>query len=45
MTHMNLEHGITFLFSSHDPLVIERGRRVIRLHDGRIERDDRIRTA
>ncbi|MCU0454106.1 MAG: ABC transporter ATP-binding protein [Bacteroidetes bacterium] len=41
MTHMNQEHGITFLFSSHDPQVIERGRRVIRLHDGRIERDDR----
>jgi len=40
MTHMNLEHGITFLFSSHDPQVIERGRRVIRLHDGRIERDE-----
>jgi putative ABC transport system ATP-binding protein len=38
---MNQEHGITFLFSSHDPQVIERGRRVIRLHDGRIERDDR----
>lgn len=40
MTHMNREHGITFLFSSHDPQVIERGRRVIRLHDGRIERDE-----
>ncbi len=40
MTHMNQEHGITFLFSSHDPQVIERGRRVIRLHDGRIKNDE-----
>jgi putative ABC transport system ATP-binding protein len=40
MTHMNREHGITFLFSSHDPQVIERGRRVIRLHDGRIRSDE-----
>lgn len=40
MTHMNREHGITFLFSSHDPQVIERGRRVIHLHDGRIKSDE-----
>jgi putative ABC transport system ATP-binding protein len=45
MTRMNRERAITFLFSSHDPQVIERGRRVIRLHDGRIERDERRATA
>ena len=39
MGQMNRDHGITFLFSSHDPQVIERGRRVIRLRDGRIESD------
>jgi putative ABC transport system ATP-binding protein len=40
MERMNREHGITFLFSSHDPQVIERGRRIIRLRDGRIESDE-----
>ncbi len=41
MEQMNREHGVTFLFSSHDPLVIERARRVIRLRDGRVVADDR----
>jgi putative ABC transport system ATP-binding protein len=45
MTRMNRERSITFLFSSHDPQVIERGRRVIRLHDGRIEQDERRTTS
>lgn len=41
MQRLNQELGITFLFSSHDPLVIRHARRVVRLHDGRIESDER----
>ena len=36
MKHMNEAHGITFLFSSHDSMVIERARRVVHLSDGQI---------
>jgi putative ABC transport system ATP-binding protein len=39
MERMNREKQITFVFSSHDPQVIERGRRLVRLHDGMIESD------
>ena len=37
MRKLNREEGVTFLFSSHDPRIIEAGRRVVRLRDGRIE--------
>lgn len=37
MRRLNREQGTTFLFSSHDPLVIEHADRVILLKDGRIE--------
>jgi len=30
------EEGITFLFSSHDPTVLERARRVVEIKDGRV---------
>lgn len=38
MLELNQEMGITFLFSTHDEMVIERARRVVRLLDGRIDR-------
>lgn len=41
MRRLNQEQGTTFLFSSHDPQVIELARRVIRLKDGRLEADFR----
>ena len=41
MRRLNEERAATFLFSTHDPMVMERGRRVIRLRDGRIEGDER----
>jgi len=41
MVELNREHRLTFLFSSHDPRVIARARRVIYLEDGRIVRDER----
>lgn len=37
MERLNEEEGVTFIFSSHDPMIIGKGKRVIRLRDGRIE--------
>jgi putative ABC transport system ATP-binding protein len=39
MEKLNVEQGVTFIFSTHDPQVFERARRVIRVVDGRIESD------
>ncbi len=36
MAWLNREDGVTFLFSTHDPLVMKAARRVIRMRDGRI---------
>jgi putative ABC transport system ATP-binding protein len=36
MRRLNIEQGMTFLFSSHDDRVIAQARRVIRLEDGRL---------
>ncbi len=41
MRRLNEDKGVTFVFSTHDPMVVERARRVIRLRDGRIESDER----
>ncbi|MFH1723494.1 MAG: ABC transporter ATP-binding protein [Elusimicrobiota bacterium] len=41
MRKLNEEQSVTFLFSSHDPLVLERARRVIRLRDGKIQSDEK----
>lgn len=41
MRRLNQEHGITFLFSSHDPAVIAIAERVIRLRDGKVIADER----
>ncbi len=40
MSRMNQERGVTFLLSTHNPLVMERAQRIVRLADGRIEGDD-----
>jgi putative ABC transport system ATP-binding protein len=41
MEHMNRVHGTTFVFSTHDPRVMERALRLVHLRDGRVERDER----
>jgi putative ABC transport system ATP-binding protein len=41
MKELNQRNQITFIFSSHDRMVIERARRVIRLKDGRVDGDER----
>jgi putative ABC transport system ATP-binding protein len=39
LVHMNTEHNVTFVFSTHDKLVMDFSRRLVRLHDGRIVED------
>lgn len=39
MQQLNDEYRITFLFSTHDPMVMRYSRRLIRLHDGLVESD------
>jgi len=39
MEQLNRAHGTTFVYSTHDPQVMERARRLIRLHDGQIASD------
>jgi len=40
MRQMNEERGATFIFSTHDPRVMARARRVIALRDGRVAGDE-----
>ena len=40
METLNRENQVTFLFSTHDPRVMARARRLIRLVDGRIDNDE-----
>ncbi len=42
MEQLNRDEGTTFVFSTHDPRVMERARRLIHLVDGRIETDQRV---
>jgi putative ABC transport system ATP-binding protein len=39
MVRLNAEHGITFVFSSHDPHVIRRAKRIVSLQDGQVVSD------
>lgn len=36
MRGLNETKGVTFVFSTHDPMVMQRARRIIRMRDGRI---------
>jgi putative ABC transport system ATP-binding protein len=36
MRELNRERGITFIFSSHDPMVLERADRVVKMMDGQV---------
>jgi len=44
MQSLNARHGTTFIFSTHDRMVMDHARRLVLLHDGRIKDDER-RTA
>jgi putative ABC transport system ATP-binding protein len=41
MRGLNQERGVTFIFSTHDPMVLERADRVVRLVDGKVASDQR----
>lgn len=41
MKALNEQKGITFLFSTHDPRLLEHARRVVHLVDGTVARDER----
>ena len=41
MEELNRQLGTTFLFATHDPRVMERARRLIRLVDGAVDSDER----
>jgi putative ABC transport system ATP-binding protein len=41
MEELNERRAATFLFSTHDPRVMERARRIIRIVDGRVESDEK----
>jgi putative ABC transport system ATP-binding protein len=36
LRHLNDEHGITFVISTHDKLVMSHARRLLKMHDGKI---------
>ena len=40
MEKLNQDHGVTFIFSTHDPKVMNRARRLIRLVDGQVDNDE-----
>ncbi|KAF5036335.1 Cell division ATP-binding protein FtsE [anaerobic digester metagenome] len=41
MKRMNEKFGTTFIFSTHDKMVMEYARRLVQLHDGSIVSDER----
>ncbi len=41
MREMNETKNITFVFSTHDRLVMERARRLVQIHDGLVDDDER----
>ncbi|HEY8416984.1 MAG TPA: ABC transporter ATP-binding protein [Limnochordales bacterium] len=45
MKKLNAERGITFLFSTHDPRLLEHVKRIVRLEDGRVVADERVGAA
>jgi putative ABC transport system ATP-binding protein len=40
MVALNKSEGTTFIFSTHDPMVMDYARRLIRIRDGQVESDE-----
>lgn len=40
MKDLNIQHGMTFIFSTHDQKIMDRARRLIHLRDGIVELDE-----
>ena len=45
MKEMNQKHGTTFIFSTHDRMVMDYAARLVMLHDGQIQRDEKRKKA
>lgn len=43
MEKLNREENVTFIFSTHDPRVVKKARRVITIEDGKVIKDEIIR--
>ena len=43
MGELNRRHGTTFIFSTHDPMVMEFAQRLVLLHDGGVARNGRVK--
>jgi putative ABC transport system ATP-binding protein len=43
MTRLNQETGVTFVFATHDPRVIEYARRIVTLRDGLVAEDKAVK--
>jgi putative ABC transport system ATP-binding protein len=41
MERLNMEEEITFIFSTHDPRVMKKARRIVTIEDGKILSDER----
>ena len=41
MQDMNARYSTTFIFSTHDPMVMDYAQRLLQLHDGMINSDER----
>jgi putative ABC transport system ATP-binding protein len=41
MRHLNEAHGKTFLFSTHDPMVMKHAKRILTFHDGKVVKDQK----
>ena len=40
MRHLNAEHGMTFIFSTHDRMIVDKAKRVIVIRDGIVASDE-----
>ena len=40
MRHLNAEHGMTFIFSTHDRMIVDKAKRVIIIRDGLVADDE-----
>jgi putative ABC transport system ATP-binding protein len=45
MKRLNREEGVTFLFSTHDPRLLEHVNRIVRLEDGQVVKDEMLQPA
>ncbi|MCL2329375.1 MAG: ABC transporter ATP-binding protein, partial [Bacteroidetes bacterium] len=40
MEKLNQQEGVTFVFSTHDPRIMAKARRIIKLEDGKVVSDE-----